>query len=148
MLPLIRLIVHYHVERQAINVIKFGQKFTDKVANAEDMIVLKPFKIREKTSKEDKAELEEAFGEVSCSHYFFYLYLESLPLLIFGDKIEWTHWLFQEDQWADKVEDIVKKYYETNKKKEPVVHSVNGITEAVSRFINMRDTDAIECMAT
>lgn len=64
MLPLIRLKVHYHVERQAINVIKFGQKFADKVANPEDMVVLKPYSIREKTNKK-KEDLDQAFENVS-----------------------------------------------------------------------------------
>lgn len=73
MLPLIRLITHYHVERQAINVIKFGQKFVDRVANPEDMIVLKPFKIRERTTKAEKAEFDEAFDDVS-----FFLFLCSI----------------------------------------------------------------------
>lgn len=53
---------------------------------------------------------------------------------------------FQEEQWTDKVEDLVTKYYETNVKKTPVVLSVKGLTEAVSRFITKKDTDAIECI--
>lgn len=70
MLPLIRLITHYHVERQAINVIKFGQKFAQRVANPEDMIVLKPFKVREKTVKAEKVELDEVFDDVGTLLFY------------------------------------------------------------------------------
>ena len=38
MLPLIRLMVNYHDERQLFNAIRFGQEFGERVANPEDVI--------------------------------------------------------------------------------------------------------------
>lgn len=63
MLPLIRLVAYYHVERQAINPIKFGQKYSDKIANPEDLLVLRAFKIRER-SRGANIQLDDEIEEV------------------------------------------------------------------------------------
>lgn len=50
-LPLIRLIVKYNDDRQQFNPIRLGQQFTGKVANPNDIVLLKTSKIRVKQSK-------------------------------------------------------------------------------------------------
>lgn len=65
MLPLIRLVVFFFTEAQVVNHIKFGKKYVGKVANPEDMVIMKPNKIKERRKKnnagrdDDFADIEE-----------------------------------------------------------------------------------------
>lgn len=70
MLPLIRLVVYYHVEKQIVNHIKFGQKYTNKVANPEEMVVMKP--VRAKETRKRMTAHDESFDgldEVICFNF-------------------------------------------------------------------------------
>lgn len=43
--------VFYFNERQIVNHIKFGKKYIGKVANPEDMLIMKPNKIKERRKR-------------------------------------------------------------------------------------------------
>lgn len=51
MLPLIRLVTYFFTDSQVVNQIKFGQKYIDKVANPESMVLMKPNKNQERRKK-------------------------------------------------------------------------------------------------
>lgn len=53
MLPLIRLVVFYFVEKQVVNHIRFGQKYIGRVANPEDMLIMKSSKMRERRKRDE-----------------------------------------------------------------------------------------------
>lgn len=51
MLPLIRIVAFYFTEAQIVNHIRFGQKFVGKVANPDDMVIMKPNKPKERSKR-------------------------------------------------------------------------------------------------
>lgn len=64
MIPLIRLIVFYFTEEQIVNQIKFGRKYVGKVANPEDMVVMKPNKNKERRKRNGVDDVFEEIEEV------------------------------------------------------------------------------------
>lgn len=51
MIPLIRLVVFFFTEEQVINQIKFGKNYIGRVANPEEMVIMKPNKNRERRKR-------------------------------------------------------------------------------------------------
>lgn len=68
-MPLIRLAFNFYDERQQFNAIRVGQQYNGKVANPEDMILLKCVKKRTKKSiysdEADDVQRENLVSEVN-----------------------------------------------------------------------------------
>ncbi|KAG8299014.1 Double-strand break repair protein mre11a [Homalodisca vitripennis] len=119
-LPLIRLRVTYSEEMEYFNPIRFGQQFSDKVANPMDMILLKRERKEKKVKSEDLLDKDAIRNTIDNDE-------EAVG-----------------DEWGSRAETVVERYFsEGGDAKQLRVLSVRGLAEAVKRFIDKGDNDAI-----
>ncbi|KAK9512293.1 hypothetical protein O3M35_000753 [Rhynocoris fuscipes] len=113
-LPLVRLRIEYELEEECFNVIRFGQTFTGLVANPSDMILM----------KKKMKEVRQPRKGVLC---------EDLPELS----------SFQDINLA--IPDLMQQYFDglPEKSRLKVLGRIS-ISEAVTRFINKDDKEALD----
>ncbi|XP_075238122.1 double strand break repair nuclease mre11 [Lycorma delicatula] len=112
--PLLRVRVEYSNEVQTFNPLQFGLKYTDKVANSRDIILLK--KERMKQDVKESADLNEELMKNTLENANAY----------------------------EKLELVVEKYFnDVAPDKGLKLLSVKGLNEAVSYYIEKADTDAV-----
>lgn len=135
-LPLIRLNYNIFNESHQFNGIRMGQMFTGKVANPDDMIVVKYRKMQVKRERkgdftgDDDAAIEEVFK-----------YLTSR----FGIRSEDEKYCFTfQKPFCDQVIDLMQQYMQQNNRKDLSVLSMKAICEATTRFLEKGDEDAFE----
>ncbi|XP_014240469.1 double-strand break repair protein MRE11 [Cimex lectularius] len=123
-LPLIRLRIEYENENQVFNQIRCSQLFSDYVANPADVVILKKVQPITRASRKTNKELTAIVPDSEQNN----LTVQSL--------IE--HFFFgNENDQDDKTENV--KHLE--------VLSVKGMAEAVKRFVEKDDKEAIQDLA-
>ncbi|XP_067005456.2 double-strand break repair protein MRE11 [Anabrus simplex] len=120
-LPLIRLRVEFQYEQQTFNTKRFGEMFHGKVANPIDIILMK---------RERQENVKEENGQVDSQAMVSVLRKEQLPSSML---------------WDTRVEDVVEKYFKTMDPNNHLnVLSVKGMAQAVTRYVEKDDKDAID----
>ncbi|GJQ69804.1 mre11 [Trypoxylus dichotomus] len=115
LLPLIRLIVKYYTEAQVLNSIRLGHMYENRVANPGEMFKFSNFVPKERQKKTNG--VSSAEDNEFCDV----------------------------DDWASRVEDVVEKYFENYARGDKMkVLSVKLMTQAVSRFVDVSDNDAMK----
>ncbi|KRT85421.1 Calcineurin-like phosphoesterase, partial [Oryctes borbonicus] len=115
LLPLIRLAVKYYTQVQIINSVRLGHMYEDRVANPGEMFKFIHFAPKERQKKRD--------GVTGVEENEF----------------------MDVDDWATRVEDVVEKYFEDYARGEKLkVLSVKLMTQAVARFVDYSDNDAMK----
>ncbi|XP_046981777.1 double-strand break repair protein MRE11 isoform X1 [Schistocerca americana] len=121
LIPLVRLRVEYADETQMFNEIRFGQMYQEKVANPQDMVMLRKERADGKKNITSDAKLDR--------HAMDALLQAEDPELLSN-----TH-----------IETFVQKYFEeVNPEGKLRVLSVRGLTEAVTRYVEKDDRNAIK----
>ncbi|XP_042860565.1 double-strand break repair protein MRE11-like [Penaeus japonicus] len=113
--PLIRLRVEYTDESQMFNTTRFGHKFTDEVANPNEMILFK--KQRKEIKKNDTGIDKDAMDAVFAG----------------------------EDVAETRVEDLVEQYFSEleDQRQKLFLLSERGLAKGVNTFVEKDDRDAI-----
>lgn len=121
LIPLVRLRVEYADETQMFNEIRFGQMYQEKVANPQDMVMLRKERADGKKNTTSDAKLDRHAMDV--------LLQAEDPELLSN-----TH-----------IETFVQKYFEeVDPESKLRVLSVRGLTEAVTRYVEKEDRNAIK----
>lgn len=125
-LPLLRLVFQIHNDKQQFNAIRFGQQYAGKVANPEDMLLLKKvFRKRQGKSvyadeydESDNVVSEGTFSEQVERLLQVYMDDKNTPLQIMTTKglCEATS-RFMDNNDENAFEDVVRYYMEKTRKK-------------------------------
>ncbi|XP_043517883.1 double-strand break repair protein MRE11 isoform X1 [Frieseomelitta varia] len=119
-LPLLRLRIFYSSEEEIFDANKLAQRYCDEVANPMDMVVFRKQKVASKHSKLSSKEFGDEFEEMA-------------QILCYED----------EKNWNRTVQGGIKKHFSLEENKDKLtVLSVNGLNEALNRFVDIGDTDA------
>ncbi|KOX68243.1 Double-strand break repair protein MRE11 [Melipona quadrifasciata] len=119
-LPLLRLRIFYSSEEEIFDANKLVQRYCDAVANPMDMVVFRKQKHATKNSKSSSQDFGDEFEEMA-------------QILCYEDERNWNR----------TVQGGIKKHFSLEENKDKLtVLSVNGLNEALNRFVDTGDTDA------
>ncbi|OAD61543.1 Double-strand break repair protein MRE11 [Eufriesea mexicana] len=117
-LPLIRLRIFYSCDEEIL-----AQKYCDEIANPMDMIIFRKQKILNKQSKSNNPNFSDDLQNMA-------------QILCYDDD---------DRNWNKTVQGGVKKYFSLKENKDKLtVLTVNGLNEALNRFVDRGDTDAFK----
>ncbi|XP_076765796.1 double strand break repair nuclease mre11 [Xylocopa sonorina] len=120
-LPLLRLRILYNSDKEMFDPIKLAQKYCDEVANPMEMVIF-----RKPLSSGGKASTLYADDG----------YDEMAQILSYDDENR---------DWKTTVQSGLKKYFSLEENKDKLtVLTVNGLNEALNRFVDGGDTDAFK----
>ncbi|PBC33090.1 double-strand break repair protein MRE11 [Apis cerana] len=121
-LPLLRLRIFYNSDEEIFDEIKLTQKYCDEVANPMDIVIFRKQKNVNKKSNFSNS-LEDDFEDIA-------------QVFNFDDD---------EKNWNKTVQGGIKKHFSLKENKDKLtVLTVNGLNEALNRFVNMADLDAFK----
>ncbi|XP_015439228.1 PREDICTED: double-strand break repair protein MRE11A [Dufourea novaeangliae] len=121
--PLIRLRIFYSEEDEMFDVIKMAQKYCEEVANPMDMIIFRKATSYDKKSRSSLDNINDDLEDIARA-------------LCYNDE---------EADWNTTVQGEVKKHFTSEQNKDKLtVLTVNGLNEALNRFIDRGDNDAFE----
>ena len=120
--PLIRLRIFYSEPDEVFDTIKLGQKYCDEVANPVDMILFRKVKGSCKRSDLNLSSINDD--------------LEDIAQALCHDS---------DADWNKTVQDEIKMLFSLDEHKDKLsILTVNGLNEALNRFINRGDPDAFK----
>ncbi|XP_076389357.1 double strand break repair nuclease mre11 isoform X2 [Megachile rotundata] len=120
--PLIRLRVFYTSEDEMFDGMQLAQKYCDEVANPMDMILFRKESTSTKRSKSSTTSFNDDPDEMA-------------QIFQYEDDVDWNK----------TVQGGIKKHFSLEENKDKItVLSVNGLNEALNRFIERGDTDAFK----
>ncbi|XP_016767519.2 double-strand break repair protein MRE11 [Apis mellifera] len=121
-LPLLRLRIFYNSDEEIFDEIKLTQKYCDEVANPMDIVIFRKQKNINKKSNSSNS-LEDDFEDIA-------------QVFNFDDD---------EKNWNKTVQGGIKNHFSLKENKDKLtVLTVNGLNEALNRFVNMGDLDAFK----
>ncbi|XP_043247930.1 double-strand break repair protein MRE11 [Colletes gigas] len=121
--PLIRLRIFYSSDDEIFDEITLVQKYCDEIANPMDMIVFRKESSRSKNSK----------GNIDVNDD-----LDDMAQALAYDNED-------NQDWNKTVQGGIKKHFSSDSNKDVLtVLSVNGLNEALNRFVGSGDTDAFK----
>ncbi|XP_043788155.1 double-strand break repair protein MRE11, partial [Apis laboriosa] len=121
-LPLLRLRIFYNSDEEIFDEIKLTQKYCDEVANPMDIVIFRKQKNVNKKSNSSNS-LEDDLEDMA-------------QIFNFDDN---------EKNWNKTVQGGIKKHFSLEENKDKLtVLTVNGLNEALNRFVNMGDLDAFK----
>ncbi|XP_017796134.1 PREDICTED: double-strand break repair protein MRE11 [Habropoda laboriosa] len=121
--PLLRLRIFYNSEEEVFDGIKLAQKYCDEVANPMDMIIFRKQKNLNKVSKSNLSNLNDEMDDVE-------------QILSYDDDNR---------DWNKTVQGGIKKHFSLEENRDKLtVLTVNGLNEALNRFVDRGDIDAFK----
>ncbi|XP_031773373.1 double-strand break repair protein MRE11 [Apis florea] len=125
-LPLLRLRIFYNSDEEIFDEIKLTQKYCDEIANPMDIVVFRKQKNTNKKSNSSNS-LEDDLEDMA-------------QVFNFDDG---------EKNWNKTVQGGIKKHFSLEENKDKLtVLTVNGLNEALNRFVNMGDLDAFKSIVS
>ncbi|CAK9820856.1 Double-strand break repair protein MRE11 [Anthophora plagiata] len=120
--PLLRLRIFYSSDEEIFDGIKLAQKYCDEVANPMDMVVFRKQKDIAKAIKSNLSNLNDDVDDVA-------------QFLSYND----------DKDWSKTVQGGIKKHFSSEENRDKLtVLTVNGLNEALNRFIDRGDIDAFK----
>ncbi|XP_031845472.1 double strand break repair nuclease mre11 isoform X2 [Nomia melanderi] len=121
--PLLRLRIFHTKDEEVFDTNKLGLKYCEEVANPMEMIVFRKDKNIHKKSKSSFSNIDDNIN----------------------DMVEVFGCIDENADWNKSVQEGLKKHFSLEENKDLLtVLTVNGLNEALSRFVDKHDTDAFK----